>query len=309
MNIATNGFVFDQYGNVLLIRRDDTRTFAPPGGTLDAGELPTDGCAREVREETGLIVYPVRLVGMYFQDIAEGGMLLLSFRCIQRGGDITPSPESPLVAWFKAHKLPSPMLSFHRERTRQALAHDGGPPVWTRYNWSLMQKFGRFLVTNIVYRWKDWQRKRRGEPPYQPPPAWQTGAFTIIRNAEGRVLWVKRTDRDIWNLPGGVSEPDEAPWETAVRETREETGLHVKLVDLSSVNVYHDLPNMTFNFTAEISRGALTTGPEAAEFAWFTPGAEPGNCVQQHVERVADAAGPSTETVFRHQPGPQGRLG
>ena len=43
MNIATNGFVFDQYGNVLLIRRDDTRTFAPPGGALDAGELPTVG--------------------------------------------------------------------------------------------------------------------------------------------------------------------------------------------------------------------------------------------------------------------------
>ncbi len=52
MFIGTNGIVVDNKGHVLLIRRDDTRTWALPGGALEPGELPTNGAAREVREET-----------------------------------------------------------------------------------------------------------------------------------------------------------------------------------------------------------------------------------------------------------------
>ena len=53
MFVGTNGIVVDQFGQILLIKRDDTRTWAIPGGALEAGELPSDGVAREVKEETG----------------------------------------------------------------------------------------------------------------------------------------------------------------------------------------------------------------------------------------------------------------
>lgn len=75
------------------------------------------------------------------------------------------------------------------------------------------------------------------------------------------MLWVKRTDRDLWNLPGGGGENEEPPWETAVRETLEETGCHVRLGELTSINSYTDEPNITFTFTAEIVGGQLTIGP------------------------------------------------
>jgi len=59
--VGTNGIVLDERGRVLLIRRDDILTWALPGGASEPGELPPDGVAREVEEETGVKVIPERL--------------------------------------------------------------------------------------------------------------------------------------------------------------------------------------------------------------------------------------------------------
>ena len=302
MQIGTNGIIINEYGEVLLIRRDDTRTFAPPGGGLEAGELPTDNVRREVREETGLIVLPVRLVGVYHFHWLKEGNLGFVFRCLQQGGEITPSPESPVVAYFPAHKLPGPIAPMHKERLERSLAHTGGPPYWGTQKDDLTMRLGRFMLQQVIYRWRDWRRARRGERPYIAPPIWKLAAFTVIRNADGAVLWVKRTDMDMWNLPGGGSDFNEPPWDTAVRETLEETGLHVRLTDLTGVYVKPD-PLMVIVFTAEITGGQLTTGPEAAEFAYFLPGQEPANSLPQHAQRVADALSAHEGTMFRRQSG------
>ena len=113
MLIGTNGVIIDELAQVLLIRRNDTRTIAPPGGSLESGELPPDSLAREVREETGLVVMPVRLVGLYFLPLPPDGMLAFVFRCIQRGGQLSPTTEAPVVAFFPSRRLPGPMLPFH----------------------------------------------------------------------------------------------------------------------------------------------------------------------------------------------------
>jgi 8-oxo-dGTP pyrophosphatase MutT (NUDIX family) len=48
-------------------------------------------------------------------------------------------------------------------------------------------------------------------------------------------LLVKRTDDGRWCLPCGWVEPNEAPEETVVRETREEVGLDVRVCSLTGV--------------------------------------------------------------------------
>lgn len=296
MQVGANGIVVNEYGEVLLIRRDDTRTFAPPGGGVDAGELPTDNVVREVREETGLHVTPVRLVGMYRSDWGATGALGLSFRCLQRGGQLATSAESPQVGFFPPGKLPQPMASLHREQLQRDLRHAGGVPYWGSQQMGLGTRLGKFVLRQGLYRWRDWQRKRRGEPVYTPPPDWQLSAWTILQNARGQVLWGRMAD-ETWQLPGGVGFPGEPPWVTAVRLPHRPTGLDVHLTDLRVVCSGKETPRMTFVFTAQAGAGQLLPG-----WSWFNPGITPSGAHPSHVACVADAVGPHEGTLFRWEP-------
>lgn len=305
IRVGTSGILINQYNQVLLIQRDDSRTWAPPGGALDAGELPNEGVVREVKEETGILVMPVRLALVQFLPITPYPILSFTFRCLQRGGNIEPSDESPQVGFVAMNELPRSMSTFHRGRLERTAVHTGGGPDWYVEPISWRTNLWRIYLQRVVYPWKDLRRKWQGKPTYVPPPTWDLSAFTIIRDEQGRVLWVKRTDQDVWNLPGGVGVENEPPWETAVRETQEETGLTVELSAITGVYLYEsDKPHLSLAFTASIQNGTLTTGPESAEFAYFAPGEEPENTVKQHLERVMDAISDSDEPAIRRQPGP-----
>ncbi len=306
MFIGANGIVVDNKGRVLLILRDDTRTWAIPGGALEAGELPTDGVAREVEEETGISVVPARLVGLYHWNDRAEDFLVLAFRCLIEGGTITRSEESPSVAFTQTDSLPRPMIGLHKERLERGLVHVGGAPYWGEQSLSRTMIVWRRLVGPLVYRSKDFRRRMRGETPFQPPLPWSVGAFVVIQNEMGDILWVKRTDYDLWNLPGGGNEPGEAPWATAIRETREESGLDVDLTGCSGIYVKPKRNQMVFTFTARIVGGKLTTGDEAAAFAYFSPGNEPDNTLPKHIDRVTDAVSLQGATQFRIQDGPSG---
>ena len=299
MKVCADAIVTNEYNEALFIRRGDTRTWAPPGGALESGELPTAAVVREVEEETGLKVMPARLVGVYYRWQRPDGFLLFSFRCLQRGGELRPSSESLQVGFLPAVPLPAPMLGIHREHLQRALRHYGGPPYWGSQRQPALWRLARWLV----YRLRDARAVLRGEAPYQPPRPWHSGAFVVIRDETGRGLWVKRKDHAVWNLPGGRSSRGETPWATATRETREETGLNVRLVDLTGVYVKPERNHLVFTFTAEITGGRLTPNAEAADFAYFASGTEPANSLPKHVERVADAVSPQGRTIFRVQRG------
>jgi 8-oxo-dGTP pyrophosphatase MutT (NUDIX family) len=55
----------DDAGRILLIHKIDNDLWALPGGGHDVGERITDTAVREVKEETGLDIEVVRLVGTY----------------------------------------------------------------------------------------------------------------------------------------------------------------------------------------------------------------------------------------------------
>ena len=58
--VGSRGFVLSDGGEILLAREEKTDWWLLPGGGLEAGETPEACCAREVLEETGLAVEPVR---------------------------------------------------------------------------------------------------------------------------------------------------------------------------------------------------------------------------------------------------------
>lgn len=298
MRLYAGGIVSNEFNEILLIQRDDSRTWANPGGAIEAGELPTEAVSREVEEETGLKVLPVRLVGLYYRP-EQTGALLFFFRCLQRGGAIQTSAESLQVRFLPATPLPRPMLAVHQEMIGRGLVHGGGRPYWGEQRLSV----GLRLMRWLIYSYKNSRRRLLGQPAYQPPPGWKVGAFTVIGNPAGEILWVQRTDNGLWNLPGGGRQSGEAPWQTAIRETKEETGFTVILDNLTGVYVKPAEQEVIFIFTAQVTAGQLQTGPEAADFAYWLPGREAPNTLPRHIERVSDAVSNHPTTLFRTHTG------
>lgn len=120
-------------GGVLLQLRDDNGRWGLPGGAVEPGESVTAAIVREVREETGLDVEPVRLIGVYsdpanHQVIAypDGNVIhyvSTVFECAVRGGTLTCCDESLDLRFFDPAALPPDALPIARIRIRDALAH------------------------------------------------------------------------------------------------------------------------------------------------------------------------------------------
>lgn len=56
--VSTGALIADPDGRVLVVKPNYRPTWTFPGGVLEEAEPPHEGCAREVREETGLELDP-----------------------------------------------------------------------------------------------------------------------------------------------------------------------------------------------------------------------------------------------------------
>jgi ADP-ribose pyrophosphatase YjhB (NUDIX family) len=111
--VAVTAFVQDDHGRVLLIRRSDNDLWALPGGVQDIGESVAETVVRETREETGVHVEVIRLIGVYsnphhvvaYTDGEVRQQFSLCFRARMLSGTPTPSDESIDVQWFDQNQL------------------------------------------------------------------------------------------------------------------------------------------------------------------------------------------------------------
>lgn len=92
----------DDQQTVLLTRRTDNGQWCLPGGMIDPGESVSEGCEREVFEETGLKVVVVRLTGVYsnpnrltvYPDGNKAFVIVLNFEVRLVGGELGLSDET-----------------------------------------------------------------------------------------------------------------------------------------------------------------------------------------------------------------------
>lgn len=109
--VGSEGAVFDDDGRLLLIRREDNRLWALPGGASDVGETGAQTAVREVFEETGIQTKPTLFVGIYDSrlvgTISKAHLYHLVFIC-EMDDEQTPiaGPETIDVGWFARDELP-----------------------------------------------------------------------------------------------------------------------------------------------------------------------------------------------------------
>ncbi len=106
---------------ILLVRERVDNRWSMPGGWADVGEHPSEMVSREVREESGLIVRPVKLIGLYDSDRAEVHPSFyhtykIIFLCEILGGELETGDETTDAGFFSFDDLPP--LSGYRTTKR-----------------------------------------------------------------------------------------------------------------------------------------------------------------------------------------------
>ena len=119
-------------GQVLLIKRGDTGTWALPGGTLEWGEAARVTLARELREEAGAALLTTgRLVGIYTRPERDARMHAVSIVVEAEVADTLTGPVNPIeihdARFFAPDALPSPLAYTGDEMLGHALS---GATYW-----------------------------------------------------------------------------------------------------------------------------------------------------------------------------------
>jgi ADP-ribose pyrophosphatase YjhB (NUDIX family) len=120
-------------GKILLVKRADLPVWCLPGGMIEDQESLAQTAVREAREETGLEVELLNLVGVYSRpNWRKGGGHEILFSARPVGGVIQPQPgETVDVRFFDPHELPETLLWWHRQPIVDALTGKRG------LSWSL----------------------------------------------------------------------------------------------------------------------------------------------------------------------------
>ena len=138
-SVSVAGVVVDDAGRVLVIQRRDNGRWEAPGGILERQETFEEGVAREIAEETGVLVQVDRLTGVYKN--MTRGIVALVYRCTPLGGHARPMVESVAVDWLTPEQVPERMTPAYAVRVLDALAsapasraHDGTSVLSTNFS-------------------------------------------------------------------------------------------------------------------------------------------------------------------------------
>ncbi|MEU8912250.1 NUDIX domain-containing protein [Streptomyces nigrescens] len=122
---AASTVVVDDSGRVLLQRRADNNMWALPGGAMNFGESLPECAVRETREESGLDVELIGIVGTYtnprhvfaYDDGEVRQEFSICFLARPVDGILTVSSESTDVRWFTPQEIDGlPMVPSIRKR-------------------------------------------------------------------------------------------------------------------------------------------------------------------------------------------------
>jgi 8-oxo-dGTP diphosphatase len=265
----------DETGRILFQQRSDFRDWwGLPGGLFEPGETPAACLRREVLEETGFHVEPVRLTGVYssprynvtYPNGDQVQQVTLCYECRVLGGALKPDGgEVVSMEYFSPSELP-PRPLWYADMVTHALDE--------RYSASPYFDPPERVEVETPYLTIMSVRRAVGNAPLIWP-----GANAAVLDDDGRILLQRRGDNGLWALPAGPLDAGETLAHTAIRETREETGLEVEPLKLLAVYAGYEVifPHgdrvfpVAHMFACRVAGGELRAdGRESLEVGFFS---------------------------------------
>ncbi|WMT39625.1 NUDIX domain-containing protein [Paenibacillus sp. D2_2] len=112
---AVAGIIRNERGEILFGRKHNEENWGLIAGAIELGETPAQAMAREVEEETGLVVEPRRIIGVYggeehrfiYSNGHQVEYITIVFECMITGGQLIPdNEEMKELHYFSEYKLP-----------------------------------------------------------------------------------------------------------------------------------------------------------------------------------------------------------
>ncbi|MDQ6909572.1 MAG: NUDIX domain-containing protein [Actinomycetota bacterium] len=111
--IAVGAVVGNDRGEILLVKRSDSGLWLYPTGWADIGYSASEVAVKEVYEETGINIEPVRLIAVLDglrRGFTQVPLYSLVFHCRVLGGTLRRHALECLdVGWFAEEGLPNPL--------------------------------------------------------------------------------------------------------------------------------------------------------------------------------------------------------
>lgn len=236
----TTALVRDHEGKFLFQHRTDFGRWGLPGGMLELGETFAECGLREVREETGLAVEAMRLVGVYAGpqyevhypngDEVQQCTAALEYILVDRESLLPDRQETTETRFFSFDNIPSDCPVWYADMINDCLTHSStasfeAPIINTspvEDFQSLRTHLGKGRVITI-------------------------GVAALVQDSDGRILLTKRGDSGQWGLPAGLMELGETPAGTIIREAGEELGITVEPTRLAGIftgeDYFHTFPD------------------------------------------------------------------
>ena len=116
------GCVVNENGEVLLQKRTDFDAWGFPGGAIELGETPEMAAIREIKEETGLDVEIIELIGVYteldmiYPNGDKAQSICIAYKLNAVGGEIiSHNKETKELKWFSLNYMPNLFCNQHEK--------------------------------------------------------------------------------------------------------------------------------------------------------------------------------------------------
>lgn len=231
-----------------------------PGGGVEAGEAPDVAALRELREEAGIVpTGPLTLIGVIPMRVYGNDSLQVIYAADCDDGDVVLSDEHTGFRWIDPREYRD---RYFGDEQIQRVAE--GDPRRAAIVAGVRKNLDAYIA------WADHAEQDRFVKVMG-----MTADMFLVR--DGELLFLRRhggLGSGSFYLPGGVVEHGEQPLDGAIRETLEETGLHVPNAELLRSwswkaqydrNAYHSL------YIAAAPAGDVALSNEHSDFRWMPP--------------------------------------